>query len=343
MASPEKSPPSKSVIRRRLLAATPEAPKPSAANDLSADSVDFNNGSEDSAILQELQRIGRPAAQSDDVGEVDALLRRYEAEKGVSDSSLARRPGMNGARVFPPDPQRGDSGRLRASGGLPPLTTAGNVELERLRAENAELKDMVAEYRDHIESNQLHDWEQKIQEAEQLLTDKDALIESLQKQVLEWEEKLKTHRFVPSDDDLAQMADELDKERSQFAQERKQLDQERKQLKEDEESLMKQMREMEVGMAKDRAELARQRTELHRMQVEVRHELDLLQRGDATMKDRMAQFQRRTPDAAARPGSAVPQQAASFVPEGPGASPAPQQEARPRESGVFRRLFGQNG
>ncbi len=343
MASPEQSLPSKSVIRRRLLAATAEAPKPAPANDLSADSVDFNNGSEDSAILQELQRIGRPAAPAEDFNEVDALLRRYEAEKGVGDSSRSRRPGMNGARALPSDPQRGDSPRMRASGGLPPLTSAGNAELERLRAENAELTAMVAEYREHVESNQLHDWEQKIQEAEQLLTEKDALIEALQKQVLEWEEKLKTHRFVPSDDDLAQMADELDKERSQFAQEGKQLDQERKQLKDDEESLMKQMREMEVGMAKDRAELARQRTELHRMQVEVRHELDLLQRGDATLKDRMAQFQRRAPEGAVRPGPPAAQQPTSFVPEGPGASPPPQQEARPRESGVFRRLFGQNG
>jgi chromosome segregation ATPase len=239
----------------------------------------------------------------------------------------------------------GEVPRLRSSGGLPPLTTASNAEVERLRSENAELKQMVAEYREHIETNQLQDWEQKIQEAEQLLSEKDTLIESLQKQVGEWEEKLKTNRFVPSDDDLAQMADELDKERSQFAQERKQLDLERKQLKEDEESLMKQMREMEVGMAKDRAELARQRTELQRTQIEVRHELELLQRGDATMKDRLAQFQRRGPDPAARPaGPQMPMQMPQqpMAPGGPEASPLPQSD-RPRESGVFRRLFGQNG
>lgn len=338
MASAEQVPQSLSVIRRRLLASAPDVPQPRAGNNgHSSDSIDFETSEEDPGLLKELQRVGRSAAAPEH-GDVDELLMRYEAEKSIASNGNVRRGSVHDGRASGPGGLSGEGSRLRSGGGLPPLTTASNAEVERLRAENTELKQMVAEYRQHIETNQLQDWEQKIQEAEQLLTDKDALIESLQKQVGEWEEKLKINRFVPSDDDLAQVADELDKERSQFAQERKQLDLERKQLKEDEESLMKQMREMEVGMAKDRAELARQRTELQRTQIEVRHELELLQRGDATMKDRLAQFQRRGPEA--RPAGPLPQQ--PMGPGGPEASPLPQTD-RPRESGVFRRLFGQNG
>lgn len=333
MASAEQRPPSISVLRRRLLSGAPEPPKPPAAAN-GSDTIDFDNSEGDSGLLKELQRIGRSPAADEDQGDVDDLLKRYEAEKGAGPARHASTPDL---RLAPATGLAPELPRLSTPGRLPALTTAGNVETERLRAENAELKQMVAEYRHLIETNQVHDWEQKIQEAEQLLTEKDEQIEALQKQVTEWEEKLKTHRFVPSDDDLSQMADELDKERSQFAQERKQLDQERKQLKEDEEALMKQMREMEVGLAKDRAELARQRTELQRLQVEVRHEVEVLQRGDATMKDRLAQFQRRNQDQAGRPAGPMPQQ-----PGGPGESPMPQAD-RPRESGVFRRLFGQNG
>jgi hypothetical protein len=53
------------------------------------------------------------------------------------------------------------------------------------------------------------------------------------------------------------------------------------------------MREMEVSMARERAMLARQETELKRLSAEIQHELDILQLGDAGLREQMARFQRR--------------------------------------------------
>ena len=93
---------------------------------------------------------------------------------------------------------------------------------------------------------------------------------------------------------------------SRLTQERKRLDEERKQLREDEEGLENQMREMEIGMARERAILARQETELKRLMAEIQHELDLLQRGDAGLREQMSKFQRRAQDVMARPPGAGP-------------------------------------
>jgi hypothetical protein len=103
---------------------------------------------------------------------------------------------------------------------------------------------------------------------------------------------------------------------------------------------MKQMRDMEVSMAKDRADLARQRTDLQRLQAEVKHELELLQRGDAGIKERLAQFQRRAQDAPARQSNqSAPAQAPPPAPSSPMSSPAA--SPKPRDSTVFKRFFGQ--
>jgi hypothetical protein len=360
MANPEPVPASISGIRRRLISAVPEPPSkamPAATLDPRADTIDFeavNGGS----LMQEMDQFSHPAAPPE-YDDVDMLLQRYQMEKGIPSEPEPQAPPVNTS--FPPSARRAGNGDGRMSGfgsmpaelslsrgrmsasSLPPLTTAAasNGELERLRGENAELKKMVADYRQMIESHELHDWEQKIQEAEQLLGEKDAQNEALNKQIEEWNEKLKSNRFVPSDDELAQTADELDQERAKFSQERKRLEEERKQLKDDEDALMKQMREMEVGMAKDRAELARQRTELQRLHIEIRHELDLLQRGDATLKERMVQFQRRHQDVMNRSNAPpTPMFAAAPAPAAaPPQTAAP--EPRPRDSSVFKRLFGQ--
>src|SRR5262249_49574014 len=138
------------------------------------------------------------------------------------------------------------------------------------------------------------------------------------------------------DHDLAEMSDELEKERCQLAQDRKQLDGERQQLRDDEEALMQQMRDMEMSMAKDRAELARQRIENQRLQADVRHELDLLERGDASVKDRLAAFQRRSQEAGTRPY----QSPTAPLPT-PTAAPMAAPPPRAANSTVFKRLFGQ--
>jgi hypothetical protein len=67
-------------------------------------------------------------------------------------------------------------------------------------------------------------------------------------------------------------------------------------LRDDEESLEKQMRMMEVSMAKDRALMARQETELKRLSAEIQHELEIMQRGDAALREQLSKFQRRAAD-----------------------------------------------
>ncbi|MGL6097828.1 MAG: hypothetical protein ACRC7O_18760 [Fimbriiglobus sp.] len=96
--------------------------------------------------------------------------------------------------------------------------------------------------------------------------------------------------------EVEEWADELEKENSRLAQERKRLAADRLQLREDEESLEKQMRDMEVSMARERALMARQETELKRLSAEIQHELEVMQRGDATLREQMTKFQRRAQD-----------------------------------------------
>ena len=62
------------------------------------------------------------------------------------------------------------------------------------------------------------------------------------------------------------------------------------------------MREMEVSMAREPALLARQETELRRLNTEIQHELELMQRGDAVLREQMAKFQRRAQDVMVKPG-----------------------------------------
>ena len=46
-------------------------------------------------------------------------------------------------------------------------------------------------------------------------------------------------------------------------------------------------------MAKERAELARQRRELERLQEEIRNQMELIQRGDASLHQQLHNFRRR--------------------------------------------------
>jgi hypothetical protein len=61
------------------------------------------------------------------------------------------------------------------------------------------------------------------------------------------------------------------------------------------------MREMEVSMAKERALLARQETELKRLSAEIQHELELMQRGDANLRQSMEKFKRQAQEVMTKP------------------------------------------
>ena len=49
-------------------------------------------------------------------------------------------------------------------------------------------------------------------------------------------------------------------------------------------------------MARERALMARQETELKRLSAEIQQELELMQRGDASLREQLIKFQRRASD-----------------------------------------------
>jgi len=140
--------------------------------------------------------------------------------------------------------------------------------------------------------------------------------------------------------ELEEWADELERESFQIAQERRMMEADRKQLREDESSLEKQMREMEVQMARERAMLARQEQELKRLNAEIQHELEVMQRGDGTLRERLAVFQRRHAEVI---GGAPPPPQASYygqqhIPEAEVATVTPPPRKTDSNS-LLRKLF----
>jgi uncharacterized phage infection (PIP) family protein YhgE len=294
---------------------------PSRVNQGSDDAIDFETPNETNGFLPDL---GASTPRTDDV---ESLIQRYHAERqGLNRRGAIRKPATAEKTVGQQDTRSlRDSAASTGHGGLTPAgRRIGVSDLDQLRAENQELREMVTELKQVLEANDPQVWEQLNQEQLQLLAVRDQEITALKSACDEWNRKLQTCRFVPADDELAQISDELEKERCQVNQERRQLEDGKRQLKEDEDALMKQMREMEVAMARDRAELARQRMDLQRMQNDVQHELELLQRGDVAVKERLAQFQRRTNDTPARGLGSV----------------APAAPEKSKDSATFKRLFG---
>lgn len=200
------------------------------------------------------------------------------------------------------------SGVTTRSGGVP-LDDSPLAEIQRLRGENRELRSLLDEMKQLLQeaSGAEQDFSAKEKEYDAALAEKDAQIEELSIQLAEVEEKISRGELAPpppvakSRNELEEWGDELEKENAKLTQERRRIDEERRQLREDEEGLETQMREMEIGMARERAILARQETELKRLSAEIQHELDLLQRGDASLREQMSKFQRRAQDVMARP------------------------------------------
>jgi hypothetical protein len=342
MASPQSSqdsiPPSLSHLRRQLSGEADSA-EPARRSASAEETVDFDSLTGDDAVREELAQSVSPRPKSDDI---NGLLERMQAEKSRKTPTevqleppapglppLTRATGLrrNGSSVTLP-------GEAKRTSGLPALTTSSQLELDKLRAENAELKKMLAEVQQFYSEHDPNQLEQQKQEVEAALGAKEAEIAQLKVQFEEWNSKLQTHRLVPSEDEMAKMSDELEKERCQLAQERKQIETGRAELNDDEETLMKQMREMEVGLAKDRADLARQRTELQRLHVEIKHEIEQLDRGDASMKERLAQFQRRHSEVFSRPGQ--PHSTAASAPTPPPAAESAPPQPKPRDSMLGR-------
>jgi hypothetical protein len=182
-------------------------------------------------------------------------------------------------------------------------------EIQRLRSENKELRSLLEEMKHLLQEASDTEQQLSIKEKEfaAALSEKDSQIEDLSTHLGSIEEQIAKGELAPpppipkTRSELEEWADELEQENAKLQQERKRMDQDRQQLREDEETLETQMREMEVAMARERALIARQETELRRLSAEIQHELELMQRGDAALREHMSKFQRRAQEVMTKP------------------------------------------
>jgi chromosome segregation ATPase len=236
------------------------------------------------------------------------------------DPAVPVRPPVNRRTPAPSripglDPASAIAGALNQLAGLGdvhgrmPVDDSPMAEIQRLRGENKELRTLLDEMKHLLQ--EASDSEQVFAAKEKniaaALEQKDQQIEELSAQLGAIEDQIAKGELaapppIPKTrTELEEWGDELEKEAAKLNQDRKRLDDERRQLREDEEALEKQMREMEVSMARERAMLARQETELKRLSAEIQHELDILQRGDAGLREQMAKFQRRAQEVMHKP------------------------------------------
>jgi len=220
---------------------------------------------------------------------------------------INRRTPMPGGRF---DPASAIAGALNQLAGLPDnsqgsgryaVDDSPHGEVQRLKGENKELRTLLDEMKHLLQ--EASDGEQQLvvkeKEFAAAIAEKNAQIEDLSTHLGSIEEQIAKGELAPpppipkTRPELEEWADELEKENSQLQQGRKRLDRDRLQLREDEEALETQMREMEIAMARERALIARQETELRRLGAEIQHELELMQRGDANLREQMSKFQRR--------------------------------------------------
>lgn len=222
-------------------------------------------------------------------------------------------------------------------------------QVSRLKLGAGETGDLIVRLQEREDdtrllTEQVHQLEQQLATAQsangldqyvQAVQDRDRAIESLNTRIAELEQQIADiPPPPPTDEELARMADELERERCKVFQLRKELDEDKRTHNEDIEDFERQMREMEVQLSKERAEMARQRSDLQRMQAEVRAELEAVQRGDGALRDRLAQFQRKPNEPVTPPTNGTPP--ANGVPP----PPASAITKREKDSGLMNRLFG---
>ncbi len=321
----EQERPSESIsaleLRRRLMSAEP----PGAAETAVAAAPGAGAPSRRSGtIANALSRLTMPGANGpvaatdlppttiavDDLPGYPSGLARRNLDKpsGGSHYSL---PGMNDSTPGTTIPMQGMPLAPGSSG------TAGarqhtEDDYRRVKQENRELRKLLDEMKMLLQ--EASDNEQKHSNHEQELKDqlelKQRQIDELTNQLQSIEEQVASGALTQAPPtpktktELEEWSDELEQEASRIAQIKRTIEQERQQLREDEESLEHQMRDMEVSMARERALMARQETELKRLSAEIQHELELMQRGDVTLREQMSKFQRRAADVLqTRPGA----------------------------------------
>src|SRR4051794_4751544 len=213
------------------------------------------------------------------------------------------------------------------------------VELDNLRSENAQLRQLCAELEQALQEATAHApdvaaFEERTREYEALLEQKDDSIRQLHQQLQDAQAALdesgnrpaagRPSGPVAAEDELLRLSEELERER--------------RQLQEDEQSLMEQMRQMEMSMARERAELARQRNDLQRLRGEIGHEIERLERTGA-LQSKIEGLKSKFLDAANRRGAAPPSSGTTPAEPAP-ASPAPSPANPSKKDSLMGRLFG---
>lgn len=213
------------------------------------------------------------------------------------------------------------------------------AEMERLIAENSQLREVVADLRRQVEATpaqQNEAWAQQQREYESLLEEKSELIRTLHLRIQDLEARQPIAASTPKEEELQALNEELERERCRLEQDRRQLDEDLRQFREDEEIMTQQMRDMEVQMARERAELARQSNDLQRLLDDIRHELQRAER-DRVLNERLVSLRTRFQDM--NRGRSAPIPASPPTADSPAADGT---EASRRDSGLFRRFFGGN-
>ena len=340
MAQPDPTtdpPPSISAaeLRRRLLSSTPPPASASGAFDLDALMADTR--SPDRGPAQRTSGIIRltmpgthgPVAASslppvvlpvENGGPQPPPGYRPRLPGGYDPSSGGSTIGSNAGLMPAPTPAtayRPETGGSRMMPGLPPQTAASTSanptpeDYKRVRHENRELRKLLEEMKTLLQ--EASENEQRASQREGELSGqmqaKQRQLDELTQQMQAIEDQVASGALAPAPavpktrSELDEWADDLERENSKLTQERRKIDEERQQLRDDEESLETQMRQMEVSMARDRALMGRQETELKRLSAEIQHELELMQRGDASLRDQLSKFQRRAADVLQKPGA----------------------------------------
>jgi predicted nucleic acid-binding Zn-ribbon protein len=309
---------SSAELRRRLLSSTPPPLDPEPAEPAASALTSW--GSQDL-----LSRLRMPGGKNNTALFGRAARTAELPEIPEPESAAPVRPSVT-RRTPPP------TGRMQAiepgsaiAGALNTLASIGEVtrgvaddspmaEIQRLRAENKELRILMNEMKPLLqEASEIEQqFAVKEQQYSEALEERDAQIEALSAQLGAIEEQIAKGELAPppptpkTKSELEEWSDELEKESSKLSQERKRLNDDRRQLQEDEEGLEKQMRDMEVSMARERAMMARQETELKRLEAEILHQTEILQRGDAGLREQMVKFQRRAQEVLIKPPGGNP-------------------------------------
>lgn len=217
-----------------------------------------------------------------------------DANPPLGGSVLGPMPGVIPPAPPPPPPEPAPN--------LPPGKTVDDYK--RVKQENRELRKLLDEMKQLLQEASDNEQKAAAREAEiqVLLSAKQRQVDEVTAQLQSIEEQLATGALtaappVPKTrSELEEWEDDLEKEAAKLSKAKRDLEDDRRQLRDDEESLEQQMRQMEVSMAKERALMARQEVELKRLSAEIQHELELMQRGDASLREQLSKFQRRAAD-----------------------------------------------